>query len=415
MGGHPLKTWLYTPPPPPQPSKIPRRARSFRSRDAKVLVKQPSTLLRRTPSAKAKAKSASNLLPSGEAALPADPKSSAPELSLEQGQQAEVYWPLDLLPQSCPSTRILTWGCNAISLGGRMPRAQSDVFGHADDLLAELTLLRDETDTAERPVIFIVHSLGGIILKEVGVSRLHTPCLLIPPAQAPSLSGKGNGPLNKDQVLRRSEAEYDHPCRSLLPSTSAAIFLACPHRATEHGSLAAAVRSMAGECLGVSPMDYTLQLLTGSRGLEVEAGREAFERMWNDWNFGVRCFAEGKGDNKEDLVSLNTEGSSKGGLGVWRKGWDQGNSGLRAQELRKAAASIGDPRGRAEVFDANHLDICKFRSSQDPNFKAVLSSLTYYILKETHRKRKLNQKEKGKHSHPRASFSPLTRRSTLEH
>lgn len=173
MGGHPVKTWLYTPPPPPQPqpSKIPRRTRSFRSRDAKVLVKQPSTILRRTPSAKAKAKSASNLLLSGEKA-PKDPKKSAPELSLaSEPEKQEVYWPLDLLPQSCPSARILTWGCNAISLGGRMPRAQSDVFAHADDLLGELTLLRDETDTAGRAMIFIAHSLGGIILKEVSSSH----------------------------------------------------------------------------------------------------------------------------------------------------------------------------------------------------------------------------------------------------
>ena len=176
MGGHPVKTWLYTPPPPPQPSKIPRRTRSFRSRDAKVLVKQPSSLLRRTPSSKAKAKSASNLLlsSSGEANKAIrepnrDPKKSAPELSIQQGGYGpqEVYWPLDLLPQSCPQTRIMTWGCNAIALGGRMPRAQSDVFGHADDLLGEITLLRDETGTANRPVIFIAHSLGGVILKEV--------------------------------------------------------------------------------------------------------------------------------------------------------------------------------------------------------------------------------------------------------
>ena len=169
MGGHPVKTWLYTPPPPPPPpaSKIPRRTRSFRSRDAKVLVKQPSSILRRTPSAsaKTKAKSASNLALTPRETTPRDPKKSAPELTLQP--EPEVYWPLDLLPQSCPSTRILTWGCNAITLSGRMPRAQNDVFAHADDLLQELTLLRDETDTAERAVIFIAHSLGGIILKEV--------------------------------------------------------------------------------------------------------------------------------------------------------------------------------------------------------------------------------------------------------
>lgn len=185
MGGHPVNTWLYTPPPPPQPSKIPRRTRSFRSRNAKVLVKQPSSLLRRTPSAKAKAKSASNLALPGES--PHDPKKSAPELSLQP--ETEVYWPLDLLPRSCPSARVLTWGCNAITLGGRMARAQNDVFAHADDLLQELTLLRGETDSATRPVIFVAHSLGGIILKEVAPSAL--PSCSLPPSHMCSLRRPG--------------------------------------------------------------------------------------------------------------------------------------------------------------------------------------------------------------------------------
>src|SRR5690606_7083480 len=52
IGGHPVNTWLYTPPPPPVPEfpKTPRRTRSFRNtRPSKLLVKQPS--LRRSPSA----------------------------------------------------------------------------------------------------------------------------------------------------------------------------------------------------------------------------------------------------------------------------------------------------------------------------------------------------------------------------
>ncbi|SPN99221.1 uncharacterized protein DNG_02258 [Cephalotrichum gorgonifer] len=350
LGGHPITTWLYTPPPPPQPtalSKIPRRTRSFRSRGAKVLVKQPSaSFLRRSPSAKAaaasnaKAKSSPHILLSTSTSQdPVDDNQQAAgkeaqgKSESEPEPEPEVYWPLDLLPQSCPSTRILTWGCNAITLNGRMPRAQNDIFEHADDLLQELTLLRDETDTPTRPIIFITHSLGGVIVKE---------------------------------VLRRSEAEYDHPSRALLPSTTATLFFACPHRATEHGKLAEALRSMASVCLDVPPADYVLQHLTGSTGFEVEVGREAFVRMWNDWNFGVRCFREGRG------------------IGV----------GLKEFQIRHAASSIGDARERAETFDASHLDICRFRSAQDPNYKALLSSLSYFILNETHRRRQLNHKER---------------------
>ncbi len=45
-----------------------------------------------------------------------------------QGRKLRVYWPLDLLPISCPNTRILTWGCRAQYARGRLAPAQPNVF-----------------------------------------------------------------------------------------------------------------------------------------------------------------------------------------------------------------------------------------------------------------------------------------------
>lgn len=42
--------------------------------------------------------------------------------------------------------------------------------------------------------------------------------------------------------------------------------------------------------------------LEGSEGLE--AGREAFERLWRDWNFGIACFREGRGEGVGYVSSL---------------------------------------------------------------------------------------------------------------
>lgn len=80
--------------------------------------------------------------------------------------------------------------------------------------------------------------------------------------------------------------------RDLLPSTSAVIFLACPHRASEHAKLTDAVRSMASVCLDIPAADHALQYLTGTSGFELDLGREAFTRMWNDYNFRVKTFQE---------------------------------------------------------------------------------------------------------------------------
>lgn len=70
------------------------------------------------------------------------------------------------------------------------------------------------------------------------------------------------------------------------------IFLASPHRGTEHCNLGDAVRSMASATLPVDPDDPVLQELCGANSVQVELGRQMFERLWNDYNFRVKTFQE---------------------------------------------------------------------------------------------------------------------------
>jgi len=94
------------------------------------------------------------------------------------------------------------------------------------------------------------------------------------------------------EALRLAEAERNGPLREVLLSTSAVVFFACPHRPSDHSTLAKAIKSMASATLGVDVDDPVLEELSGANSIEVELGRHSFLRMWNDYNFRVKTFQE---------------------------------------------------------------------------------------------------------------------------
>ncbi|MCJ1306899.1 hypothetical protein MMC25_000543 [Agyrium rufum] len=81
-------------------------------------------------------------------------------------------WPRDSLPKHCPQLRVWIYGYRS-----KLQDAHSisDVYDHADDFRRSLRTLRNHTKANERqtPIIFIVHSLGGLILKDA-VIRMST-------------------------------------------------------------------------------------------------------------------------------------------------------------------------------------------------------------------------------------------------
>ncbi len=58
---------------------------------------------------------------------------------------------------------------------------------------------------------------------------------------------------------------------------------------------------------------------------------------------------------------------------------------MQIQLLRREASLFGDPRERAEVVEANHLDICKFYSVEDPSYKSLAFTITRFVGDEQNR------------------------------
>jgi hypothetical protein len=84
----------------------------------------------------------------------------------EESWKAEngVLWLKDLLPEKVPRARILSYGYDA-NTRGREQLSIETLDGHATAFVSKLALKRKETFSEERPIIFVAHSLGGIILK----------------------------------------------------------------------------------------------------------------------------------------------------------------------------------------------------------------------------------------------------------
>jgi hypothetical protein len=107
-------------------------------------------------------------------------------------QDSGTNWISDLLPHSIPNCRILTYGYD-VDTRGPTPISVQSLFEHGKNLAEDLSRARSGSEVLcsvsksigsdlielpkllqheRRPIIFLAHSLGGIIVKQVFYSFL---------------------------------------------------------------------------------------------------------------------------------------------------------------------------------------------------------------------------------------------------
>lgn len=109
-----------------------------------------------------------------------------------------------MLPKILPDAQILTWGYDA-DVGGFFSSAgQSTIHEHAGSLLSDLSDLRNTQELRTIPLIFVVHSLGGIVVKD---------------------------------ALNQSSSTEGTRLKEVATATYGVVFLGTPHRGSKSASL----------------------------------------------------------------------------------------------------------------------------------------------------------------------------------
>lgn len=208
------------------------------------------------------------------------------------------FWPLKFLPlePNIGDARIMTFGYNAHFQPGS-GRSSMSVLDFAKELLYDLKYAMDESTPeledlrlGEKPIIFLVHSMGGLVVKEA------------------YLQGK-------------DDPEY----ANIVKAITSIIFLSTPHRGT---NLAATLNRILKMSLGTAPKQFIADLTLGSQALQKlnESFRHVAEKLQVISFYETRPTTMLKGTTK--IMVLEKESSVLGYPGEISKPLDADHHGV---------------------------------------------------------------------------------------
>ena len=139
---------------------------------------------------------------------PRDPERSNPYGETDVFGRIGTFWPRDFLPNSIPNARICTVGYKSRWTSSKFQPSLTECGEH---LLTVLDHERNSRDAQNRPLIFVAHSFGGLVVQSALISA-------------------------------RVNQRFGKISRAL----AGCLFIGCPFRGTEAVSLLSTVTSMAG-------------------------------------------------------------------------------------------------------------------------------------------------------------------------
>ncbi|KAH8586644.1 hypothetical protein B0O99DRAFT_50649 [Bisporella sp. PMI_857] len=230
-------------------------------------------------------------------------------------------WPKDLLPQKLPGIRVISFGYDSSIARFIGHSSRNNINQHATCLLADLIDIR--SGNTQRPIIFVAHSLGGIVVK--------------------------------DALRKARELNEGGRYRSIYEATHSVIFLGTPH----HGSAYARVGRSVADMLRWFWRDTNSSIL---RSLEYDS--EILERISDDF----RNTLAHRADRKIKICSFAEELSM---------------SSLASPVVYARSAFIGLSEEITETIWAHHRDMCRFSNEDDPGYQRIARRIIEFVADAT--------------------------------
>jgi hypothetical protein len=79
----------------------------------------------------------------------------------------ETCWPKDFLPQDIPKARVMTFGYDVDTAKVIDTASNATLRNHGAALIYDLAMDRSDEKAERRPLIFVAHSLGGLVVEQV--------------------------------------------------------------------------------------------------------------------------------------------------------------------------------------------------------------------------------------------------------
>ncbi|KAK0617057.1 hypothetical protein B0T14DRAFT_459736, partial [Immersiella caudata] len=247
-------------------------------------------------------------------------ESSTPKKrSWEQGKG--VYWPTELASQTIPNSRIPTYGYDPkIRHWAKGPVSQSSVYDHAGDFLTSLEHQRRGADQQHRPILFVAHSLGGIVTKEA-------------------------------LRISRGWGSVKPHLHAIFEATVGVMFFGTPHAGADPRSFLHHVLAVSAVALGAQVNKKIVSALM--------PGAEVLARLRDD--FSMMCH-----EKKWHIYSFQEEFSV---IALFGK-----------QVVDEASSCLNDPIIETKQrISSNHMNMCRFSGPQDPEYSKVAAGLTFII------------------------------------